>query len=588
MAAGQLLAITRRTAGAAALLGLLPLWVACPQQTPPPPNVLLISLDSTRRDLLGVYGHSSPLAPDVSSSPRLDALAADGVVMNRAYSTTSWTFPAHVSLLTGEPELVHAVDIDTHRPDPLRPFLSERLRERGYRTAGFVSGPYLEAGFGFDRGFDRYETRYGEELAAASATAAEETRALEQAERDGRDLPAARAAERRARAALDRASHQDRSARSVSDAVIEELERAADGGQPFFVFAHYFDPHYDYVPPAEEARRFDPAYAGAISGEHFYTNPAISTPDPERPGRRLRVVSDRDLSHLRALYAAELATTDAEIGRALDALEARGLAANTLVVVTADHGDEFFEHDGIGHRSTLYEELVRVPLILRLPGRLPAGARIDALVSLVDLAATVLELIDPTLAAPAGSTSFLPLIDGSEDGAGRAVFGRLATARSAKLSVAGAAGAREVIPVLALSLTESYRQGSLKITRTVHWNRPRGPVPPRTLRAIREQNRRQREGEELRWIDLARFPAEREEDHSTDFSDPAARAALRAFNERYTELLARRGHADLAVARDDELARLQALGYVEEGGERPSIASEEFTLAPPGRAILAP
>ena len=99
----------------------------------PTPNVLLISIDSTRRDLLGVYGHRAPNAPELSPSPALDRLAREGVVLDDAYAPTSWTLPSHVSLLTGEPILVHGVDLNHHRPDPSRPALAEVLRAAGYR-----------------------------------------------------------------------------------------------------------------------------------------------------------------------------------------------------------------------------------------------------------------------------------------------------------------------------------------------------------------------------------------------------------------------------------------------------------------------
>ena len=134
----------------------------------PRPNVLLISIDSLRRDLVGAYGFESPFAPGVSSSPTLDRLASEGALLENAYATTSWTLPSHLTMLTGHPELLHGVDMDQHVPDPSRRLLSERLQAVGYRTAGFFSGPYLDPDFDFARGFDRYEACYGPSLAMAS------------------------------------------------------------------------------------------------------------------------------------------------------------------------------------------------------------------------------------------------------------------------------------------------------------------------------------------------------------------------------------------------------------------------------------
>jgi hypothetical protein len=118
----------------------------------PGASILLISIDSTRRDLLGVYGYRGRYEPELSPSPNLDRLAGEGVVLDDAYAPTSWTLPSHVSLLTGEPILVHGVDLSHQRPDPSRPVLAEILRAAGYRTAGFFSGAYLEPHFGHERG----------------------------------------------------------------------------------------------------------------------------------------------------------------------------------------------------------------------------------------------------------------------------------------------------------------------------------------------------------------------------------------------------------------------------------------------------
>src|SRR5262249_9142703 len=150
----------------------------------------------------------------------------------------------------------------------------------------------------------------------------------------------------------------------------------------FFLFAHYFDPHYDYVPPPPFDGEFDPDYAGSIDGRDFVRRLA----DPS--------VTPRDVEHLRALHAGELAWTDSQIGRVLDELDRRGLAPNLLVIVGADRGDEFLEHGGFGHRRTLYQEVVRVPLILRWPNGLKAGGVHKGTRSLASIKPSVLALID--------------------------------------------------------------------------------------------------------------------------------------------------------------------------------------------------
>ncbi|MFT7485292.1 MAG: arylsulfatase A-like enzyme, partial [Candidatus Paceibacteria bacterium] len=158
----------KELAGSLLLLGI----GACGSQQTAPPNVLLISLDSTRRDALGLYGYRSLGAPELSNTPHLEALAAGGVAMLDAYSTTSWTLPSHVAMLTGEPAVVHGVDMDHQLQDPSLQPLPLILKEAGYRTAGFFSAPYLEPHFGFSRGFDVYEPRYGDGVGAAALVAA--------------------------------------------------------------------------------------------------------------------------------------------------------------------------------------------------------------------------------------------------------------------------------------------------------------------------------------------------------------------------------------------------------------------------------
>src|SRR5262249_50258027 len=144
-------------------------------------------------------------------------------------------------------------------------------------------------------------------------------------------------------------------------------------------------------PPPPYDRRFDPEYAGTMTGVDFIHDPLVATPDPAAPDAMIRHVGERDLEHLVALYEGESAWVDEHVGRLLDRLDALRLARRTLVVVVGDHGDEFFEHGGVGHHRTLYEEAIRVPIVLRLPGVLPEGRAVRGAVSVADLMPTVLE-----------------------------------------------------------------------------------------------------------------------------------------------------------------------------------------------------
>ncbi len=324
------------------------------------PNVLLLSIDTLRPDHLGSYGYGR------DTSPVLDALAAGGARFTTAVSPTSWTLPAHMTLLTGLPPEVHGVDDDGLRLDASTVTLAAALATRGYATAGFVSGPYLDAGYGFARGFDHYD-----------------------------DYSAVRVSHP--------AAHQAHTSPALLDAVTAWLQgwSGAAEHRPFFVFVHMWDPHYDFNPPPPFDRMFDPDYDGTTSGLDFETGTAV------HPG-----MPARDLAHVVALYDGEIRYTDGYVGRMLDVLRALDHLDDTVVVVTSDHGEEFFEHGKKGHRNALYDESIRVPLIVRYPPAIPAATVVDRPVRLMDVAPTILALtktpppagfgLPPTLAAHAG------------------------------------------------------------------------------------------------------------------------------------------------------------------------------------------
>ena len=548
------------------------------------PNVLLISLDSVRRDLLGAYGFEAPHAPGRSPSPRLDALAAEGVLLAEAYATTSWTLPSHMTLLTGLPELVHGVDIDYLKPTASVRTLAQVLSDRGYDTQGFFSGPYLDPRFGFGRGFDTYRACYGPELAAASD---ELNAALAQrdAARAGSDRAALQAAEQRVRVAtgqVDALSHRDVSSASVVDAGLAALQEFAAGERPFFLFAHLFDPHYDYVPPADHDR-FDPDYRGEVDGRNFWMNPQVSVIDPQEPSGRRRVADDRDVEHLRALYAGELSWTDSQVGRLLDGLEALGLDESTLVIVTSDHGDEFFEHGAIGHRRTLYEEVLRIPLLLRLPGVLPQGERIEGPVATNDVFGTVLELCGLPAVPGVPSRSLMPLIRGEEPAGERGLFGRLVLGNRPIAIRTPVDGTPIELPGVLMEVTETYRRGRLKVTRERRWPETTGGVPAGARAEVARLKNEARGREVLRWIDVVAHPDEAPEDHSEDFSDPAARAVLREFHDRYLELLRERRSTETLTPAERQQAGMAALGYA---SSQQAFRGDLFVLPPPGQALL--
>jgi len=294
------------------------------------PNVLIIVVDTLRRDHLGAYGYER------RTSPEIDRLAADAVRYDSAQSQAPWTLPSVAALLTGRDVAALGIGSDQDLLDDEFLLLSEVLSEQGFATGGIVSHKFVSAQWGFDQGFDSFD----------------DSQAL---------------------------GHMAVTSPAVTEQALAFLDAHQEG--KFFLFLHYFDPHFAYV--EHEGFRFEATepYEGWISsGTRF---------------KKLMRAQDRlsaaDLEEMRRLYDSEIAFTDHHIGRVLEGLQALGLFDETLIVVTADHGEEFFEHGQIGHGKTLYEELVGVPLIVRFPHGQPGV--LDQPVALVDIFPTVLELV---------------------------------------------------------------------------------------------------------------------------------------------------------------------------------------------------
>lgn len=306
----------------------------------PAPNVLLISVDSLRPDHLGCYGYGR------ETSPAIDRLAAEGVRFETVVSSSSWTLPAHVSLLSSLPCEAHGVVKGDLKARQGIVFLAEVLREAGYTTAGFVAGPYLSADFGFLQGFEHYD-----DYTVASV------------------VP---------RPPFDEVTSP------VSVSLVEDWVRAWRRGRnrrPFFVFLHLWDVHYDYVPPPPYDTMFDARYTGTITGRGFESNEGIHMG-----------MAQRDLDHIIALYDGEIRYTDVHVRRLFETLQSLGAFDTTVIVLTADHGEEFFEHGNKGHRQTLFDETILVPLVIRYPPKVRRGVVVSDQVSILDIAPTILSL----------------------------------------------------------------------------------------------------------------------------------------------------------------------------------------------------
>jgi arylsulfatase A-like enzyme len=288
-----------------------------PPQPDTRPNVLLISLDTLRAD------HFS-----ATHMPRIYALFEQGLIWDRAYTPTTWTLPAHASLLSGLYPTGHGVRQPDQRLPETVTTLAEQLREAGYFTAAFTEGNYVSASFGLDQGFLHYEEHAPgilETDPAAISKLAENVAAL--------------------RAGLDQ--WQD---------------------LPVFAFFHSYEVHCPYVPRDELE---DEAGIGLTQWLLDHDGEALDA---------------QELELLRALYAGEVAYTDQLLAPLLEELVARG---DWLIVLVSDHGEEFGEHGGLLHADTVYEETARIPLAMVGAGLTEHG-RSDAVVSLVDVPATIL------------------------------------------------------------------------------------------------------------------------------------------------------------------------------------------------------
>ena len=348
------------------------------------PNVVLISIDSLRADHLHCYGYHR------ETSPNLDRLAAEGVLFETVCSTTSWTLPSHMALLTGLPDQVHQVTTHTHTLSDRWPTLAQLLKKAGYVTAGFFSGPYLHPLFGFDRGFDVYRSCIRTDTVFDGYL--NEHRTL------------LTPAERKVWNEKMNGILSDRSSPRVRDAGEEWLTRTvlkAPPGKrpPFFLFLHFFDVHYDYVPPPAYDRFSPPDYKGPVTG-HDYENNEIYHAG----------MAPKDLARIISLYDGEILWVDHHVGELLRWLESKGLREDTVVAVVSDHGDEFFEHGAKGHRNTngLFNEVIRIPFILSWPEGLARGRRVGGRFRIIDVMPTLLELAGCTPPRDRVGVSMLP------------------------------------------------------------------------------------------------------------------------------------------------------------------------------------
>jgi arylsulfatase A-like enzyme len=338
------------------------------------PNVLLLIFDTVRAQSTSVTGYNR------STTPTLEALADSGARFDRAFSTAPWTVPSHASMFTGR--YPHELSADWLSPlDDADSTIAEVLRDAGYVTGAFVANYMIAYEVGLNRGFVHYEDylRHGDQFVMNSS------------------LASWLAHWPRLRRVLRRYDHVNRkTAPEVNAAALRWIRKS--NGRPYFAFLNYFDAHSMYLPPAPFATMFGPDTARK--------NWRIGFP-PAMGGIGLRLqreqMKPREAQAELDAYEAAIAFIDSNVRALLDSLRTSGALANTIVIVSSDHGEHFGEHRAFLHGNTLYPQLLHVPLVIWSPGRVPARQRISDYVTLRDLAATIERMALGTSRLPGSS-----------------------------------------------------------------------------------------------------------------------------------------------------------------------------------------
>ncbi len=283
-------------------------------------NVLLISMDTTREDIFSCYGFKH------NTTPNIDALAAEGVLFERAYSPISLTLPSHSTMLTGTIPPYHGLhDNMNYRLNDSNVTLAEILKDNGFVTGAIIGSIILDSKYGLDQGFDLYDDNFQNE-----------------------------------RSPIRIAERQAEETRRIACQWLEKNQK-----ENMFLFLHFYDPHRSYDAPEPYNKMF------------------LGNPPPE----------PNDLMYLQGMYAGEVAYTDNCIKGVIDKLKQLGLYDSTLIIITADHGEMFYQHKEITHGYYIYEGNVRIPLVFKVPG-VSTPRRIEKTVGHIDIVPTVCSLLD--------------------------------------------------------------------------------------------------------------------------------------------------------------------------------------------------
>ena len=326
------------------------------------PNILFISIDTLRADHLSCYGHHR------LTTPNLDQVAEDGVLFKTAYSTAAWTPPAHASMFTGLYPSQHGV-IDEYKLDRGTPTIAEILSQHGYQTSGFINNSMVGELVALNRGHQHFDEVW---------VGAEYNNIL------------TRAVGFLSRKCVEWFGKSDEGTTATNKRVLDWLQTNSGGSMPFYLFIHYIDVHNPMKAPRPFRYKFlKPALRNKIDMAKIWKvadNPLICLTDKIE-------LNEDEKEALNCIYDEEIAYVDHKIGEILQELKSRNILDNTLLIITADHGEHFGEHGLYSHVSSLYEPVLHIPLLMRYPKLLGGGQRSEKHVQLVDVLPTILELL---------------------------------------------------------------------------------------------------------------------------------------------------------------------------------------------------
>jgi len=461
---------------------VVPLWVnpvLCRAPETPPQNVILISLDTLRPDHLGCYGYGR------ETSPAMDSLASDGALFQNVFSTTSWTLPGHVSMLTSLEGRNHQVYYPLQKMDETVPTLADFLRRRGFYCAAFTGGGYLSQTYGFSKGFDAYQ-----EIKLHG----------------------------------DRAIRLDEAERLASLA-LEWLEE--NQGKRFFLFLHTYQPHDPYANLSPLGKKF-------LREGAQWEQVRMETLLREK-GRFHTSFTPEQRQNIVDLYDGEIKYTDAVfVHPILDKLKQLGLYENSLVILTSDHGEEFFEHDAWLHDHSIYNEGIKIPLIIKFPGFSFKGHRVEATARITDIVPTVLDLVGAEV--PGGTLDGESLL--------RVLEGREKKTRSFTVDLA--LRGFDVAPSIVAVNQDHYKLIANRII-----------VSPYTKRIVHDLK-----GEKIELYDLEKDPGEKKNLAPNIAYRELCFQLLDTIKRRYEEAEQKKKAQDEVTLDDSLRERLKALGYI--------------------------